>query len=37
LLKQEYESRLKFLNSLENDKELAADVVGQCEKILGNT
>ncbi|CAD8143048.1 unnamed protein product [Paramecium octaurelia] len=37
LLKQEYDSRLKFLNSLEDDKELAQDVVSQCEKILGNT
>ena len=35
-LKQEYEAKAKFLNSLENDKELAQDILTKKQEILEN-
>lgn len=34
---QEYDSRVKFLHSLINDREMAVEVVTQCQEILHNT
>jgi hypothetical protein len=35
-LKQEYDAKAKFLNSLENDRELANDILNKKQEILEN-
>jgi hypothetical protein len=36
-LKQEYDAKAKFLNSLQNDRELANDVLNKKKEVLANS